>query len=34
MLGEKAISYAVRKGFIVEKAVIKVGGIPHIQLYL
>ena len=34
MLGEKAVSYAVRKGFIVQKAVIRVGGIPHIQLYL
>lgn len=34
MLGEKAISYAVRKGFIVEKAVVKIGGVPHIQLYL
>jgi len=34
ILGEKAVSYAVRKGFTVEKAVIRVGGIPHIQLYL
>jgi len=34
MLGERAVSYAVRRGFAVEKTVIKVGGVPHIQLYL
>ena len=34
MLGEKAVSYAMKKGFIVEKAVMRIGGVPHIQLYL
>ncbi|RLG00507.1 MAG: DUF424 domain-containing protein [Thaumarchaeota archaeon] len=34
MLGEKAVSYAMKKGFIVEKAIMRIGGVPHIQLYL
>jgi len=34
LLGEVVISYMIKKGLVSEKAVIKVGEIPHVQLYL
>lgn len=34
LLGEATIAYMVEKGLVSEKAVIRVGRIPHVQLYL
>jgi len=34
LLGESTIAYVVERGLIPEKAVIRVGKIPHVQLYL
>ncbi|MCD6235620.1 MAG: DUF424 family protein [Thaumarchaeota archaeon] len=34
LLGEAVISYLVKRGLISEKAVIRVGEIPHVQLFL
>ncbi len=33
LLGETAVSYMIEKGVVLEKAVIKVGNIPHVQIY-
>lgn len=34
LLGEVAVSYMVEKGVVPERAVIRVGDIPHVQIYL
>lgn len=34
LLGETVISHMIKKGIVSEKAVMKVGKIPHIQLFL
>jgi len=34
LLGEDVVAYAVDRGMVVEKAVMKVDGIPHVQIYL
>ncbi|MCD6312246.1 MAG: DUF424 family protein [Thaumarchaeota archaeon] len=34
LLGESTITYMMEKGLVSEKAVIKVGRIPHVQVYL
>ena len=34
LLGDEVVSYAVRKGLAAEKAIIRVGGVLHVQLYL
>ncbi|RLG05986.1 MAG: DUF424 domain-containing protein [Thaumarchaeota archaeon] len=34
LLGESIISYLIRKGLVSEKAVIRLGEIPHVQLFL
>lgn len=33
ILGEKAVSYMVEKGVVPERAVIRIGDIPHVQVY-
>ncbi|MEM2331650.1 MAG: DUF424 family protein [Nitrososphaerota archaeon] len=33
LLGEYVIEYALSHGLIIEKAVTKVGGVPHVQIY-
>ncbi|MCL7386941.1 MAG: DUF424 family protein, partial [Thaumarchaeota archaeon] len=33
LLGETAVSYMVEKGVVPEGAVIRVGNIPHVQIY-
>ncbi len=33
LLGEKAVGVALRKGFINERDVIRVKGIPHVQIF-
>ncbi|MEN2975115.1 MAG: DUF424 family protein [Candidatus Caldarchaeales archaeon] len=34
LLGELIVKYAVTRGIIMEKAIMKIGGIPHIQIYV
>ena len=34
LLGDDVVSYALSRGMAVERAVMKVGGISHVQLYL
>lgn len=34
LLGDGVVSYAIGRGFAAERAVIKVGGVSHVQLYL
>ncbi|MCF8884248.1 MAG: DUF424 family protein [Nitrososphaerota archaeon] len=33
LLGDRIVGYALKRGMIDEGAVIKVGGIPHVQIY-
>lgn len=33
LLGDAAVSYMVEKGIVPERAVIKLGDIPHVQIY-
>lgn len=34
ILGECITSYLVERGMVSEKAVVRVGGVPHVQLFL
>jgi len=34
LLGEYVVEYALNHGMIVEKAVMKIGGVPHVQIYV
>ncbi|MCS7126745.1 MAG: DUF424 family protein [Aigarchaeota archaeon] len=34
LLGEFIVNYALHHGIIVERAVMKIGGVPHIQIYV
>lgn len=34
LLGEFIVEYALRRGIVAERAVTKIGGIPHIQIYV
>lgn len=34
LLGESTIAYMMERGLVSEKAVIRVGKVPHVQLYL
>lgn len=33
LLGEYVVEYALNHGLIVEKAIVRVGGVPHVQIY-
>lgn len=34
LLGDSVVSYALSRGMVVKRAVVKVGGVSHVQLYL
>jgi hypothetical protein len=34
LLGENVVEYALNHGIVVEKAVVKICGIPHVQMYV
>ncbi len=34
LLGDQVVSYAISRGMAVEKAVMRVGGVLHVQLFL
>lgn len=34
LLGEYVVDYALNHGMIVEKAVMKIDGVPHVQIYV
>lgn len=34
LLGDCAVSYAISRGYAVEKAMVKIDGVPHLQLFL
>lgn len=34
LLGEVVVSYMIERGLVSEEAVIRVGGVPHVQLFL
>jgi len=34
LLGEYIVDYALNHGMIVEKAVMKIDGVPHVQIYV
>ncbi|MCD6479095.1 MAG: DUF424 family protein [Candidatus Diapherotrites archaeon] len=33
LIGEKVVSVALKKGLISERSIIKIQGIPHVQIY-
>ena len=33
LFGEKCVSFALKKGYISEKSILKIKGIPHVQIY-
>lgn len=33
LLGEYIVEYALSHGLVLEKAIMKIGGVPHVQIY-